>query len=86
MRRAATLPKRTLRGPEEVVPEVVLVVLEVVLVVLEVVLVVLVVVLMSRCPFKRLQSAGQQGSFEKVMDKKPPTPRSEKVDPGKAWL
>ena len=39
--------------------EVVLVVLEVVLVVLEVVLVVLVVVLMSRCPFQRLQSAGQ---------------------------
>ena len=37
----------------------VLVGLEVVLVVLEVVLEVLVVVLMSRCPFKRLQSAGQ---------------------------
>ena len=39
--------------------EVLLEVLEVLLVVLEVVLVVLVVVLMSKCPFKRLQSAGQ---------------------------
>ena len=40
--------------------EVLLEVLEVLLVVLEVVLVVLVVVLMSKCPFKRLQSAGQE--------------------------
>ena len=39
--------------------EVLLEVLEVLLVVLEVVLMVLVVVLMSKCPFKRLQSAGQ---------------------------
>ena len=39
--------------------EVLLEVLEVLLVVLEVILVVLVVVLMSKCPFKRLQSAGQ---------------------------
>ena len=39
--------------------EVLLEVLEVLLVVLEVLLVVLAVVLMSRCPCKRLQSAGQ---------------------------
>ena len=44
--------------------EVLLEVLEVLLVVLEVVLVVLVVVLMSKCPFKRLQSAGQVNKMQ----------------------
>ena len=48
------------------------VVLEVLLDVPEVVLVVLVAVLMSRCPFQRLQSAGQQGLY-----KEPPLKRTD---------
>ena len=51
--------------------EVLLEVLEVLLVVLEVVLVVLVVVLMSKCPLKRLQSAGQTGGS---LGSPPPSP------------